>query len=132
MTQDGDQRGQGTPGGEAAGPASGTVFPGPARAGGDDLVQLIDAAGVRHPHGHYDDLVADVDGAALQKLYEDMVVVRRIDAEATALQRQGELALWPPAARSGSGPDRFRPCPALRRLRLLQLPRERRRLLPRR
>lgn len=108
MTQDGDQRGQGTPGGEAAGPASGTVFPGPARAGGDDLVQLIDAAGVRHPHGHYDDLVADVDGAALQKLYEDMVVVRRIDAEATALQRQGELALWPPllgqeAAQIGSG-----------------------------
>ena len=25
-----------------------------------------------------------------------MVVIRRIDAEATALQRQGELALWPP------------------------------------
>jgi len=37
-----------------------------------------------------------------------MVVVRRIDAEATALQRQGELALWPPllgqeAAQIGSG-----------------------------
>src|SRR5699024_7111902 len=29
-------------------------------------------------------------------LYRDMRVVRRIDDEATALQRQGELALWPP------------------------------------
>ncbi len=29
-------------------------------------------------------------------LYEDLVVVRRIDTEATALQRQGELGLWPP------------------------------------
>jgi pyruvate dehydrogenase E1 component alpha subunit len=37
-----------------------------------------------------------------------MVVIRRIDTEATALQRQGELALWPPllgqeAAQIGSG-----------------------------
>ncbi|MPY11800.1 pyruvate dehydrogenase (acetyl-transferring) E1 component subunit alpha [Arthrobacter sp. KR32] len=69
---------------------------------------MVDHHGVRHPNRHYDALVADVDGAALQKLYEDMVVVRRIDAEATALQRQGELALWPPllgqeAAQIGSG-----------------------------
>lgn len=90
------------------GPVCGTVFPGPSRDGADDLVQLIDHHGVRHPHEYYDDLVTDVDGAALQKLYEDMVVVRRIDAEATALQRQGELALWPPllgqeAAQIGSG-----------------------------
>ncbi|MBG6217416.1 pyruvate dehydrogenase E1 component alpha subunit [Arthrobacter sp. CAN_A6] len=75
---------------------------------GTDLIQLIDALGTRHPNPHYDPLVADVDGAALQALYEDMVVVRRIDAEATALQRQGELALWPPllgqeAAQIGSG-----------------------------
>nr|WP_235830581.1 pyruvate dehydrogenase (acetyl-transferring) E1 component subunit alpha [Arthrobacter cheniae] len=96
--------------------AGGTVLPGPARVGGDDLVQLVDHHGVRHPHRHYDELIADVDGAAVQKLYEDMVVVRRIDAEATALQRQGELALWPPllgqeAAQIGSGralrPDDF-------------------------
>ena len=37
-----------------------------------------------------------------------MTVIRRIDVEATALQRQGELALWPPllgqeAAQIGSG-----------------------------
>jgi pyruvate dehydrogenase E1 component alpha subunit len=44
----------------------------------------------------YWDLVADVDAAQLRDLYRDMVVVRRIDAEAMALQRQGELALWAP------------------------------------
>ncbi len=109
MAQDGTRPGPESTGGmNAADTTSGTVHPGPQRAGGDDLMQLIDHKGVRHPHGHYDDLVADVDGAALQKLYEDMVVVRRIDAEATALQRQGELALWPPllgqeAAQIGSG-----------------------------
>jgi 2-oxoisovalerate dehydrogenase E1 component alpha subunit len=109
MTQDGARPGSGFTGGDDdAGPASGLVLPGPARPGADEPVQLIDPSGVRHPHGHYDPLVADVDGAALQKLYEDMVVVRRIDAEATALQRQGELALWPPllgqeAAQIGSG-----------------------------
>ncbi|WP_026550545.1 pyruvate dehydrogenase (acetyl-transferring) E1 component subunit alpha [Arthrobacter sp. Br18] len=77
-------------------------------AAGSNLIQLVDALGVRHPNPHYDPLVADVDGAALRSLYEDMVVVRRIDSEATALQRQGELALWPPllgqeAAQIGSG-----------------------------
>ena len=44
----------------------------------------------------YDAWVADVSGEQLAALYEDMVVVRRIDTEATALQRQGELGLWPP------------------------------------
>ncbi len=109
MSQDGTRPGPGSTGEtNAADTRSGTVHPGPSRAGADDLVQLIDHHGVRHPHEYYDDLVTDVDGAALQKLYEDMVVVRRIDAEATALQRQGELALWPPllgqeAAQIGSG-----------------------------
>ncbi|GAA1122057.1 pyruvate dehydrogenase (acetyl-transferring) E1 component subunit alpha [Arthrobacter flavus] len=79
-----------------------------ASAGEDSLIQLLTPAGVRQSSGDYDRWVADVDGPALQALYEDMVVVRRIDAEATALQRQGELALWPPllgqeAAQIGSG-----------------------------
>jgi 2-oxoisovalerate dehydrogenase E1 component alpha subunit len=59
-------------------------------------VRLIDADGVRHPDATYDPWVEDVDPAALLRLYQDMVVVRRIDTEATALQRQGQLALWPP------------------------------------
>jgi 2-oxoisovalerate dehydrogenase E1 component alpha subunit len=44
----------------------------------------------------YSRWVADVDPEQLAALYEDMVVCRRIDVEATALQRQGELGLWPP------------------------------------
>ena len=42
-------------------------------------------------------------------LYRDLVLVRRVDVEATALQRQGELGLWASllgqeAAQVGSGP----------------------------
>ncbi|MBD4655795.1 pyruvate dehydrogenase (acetyl-transferring) E1 component subunit alpha, partial [Xanthomonas citri pv. citri] len=53
---------------------------------------------------------------ALAALYRQMAVVRRLDVEATHLQRQGELALWPPllgqeAAQVGSAvalrPDDF-------------------------
>jgi len=34
----------------------------------------------------------------LRTLYRDMVISRGLDTEATALQRQGELGLWPPLA----------------------------------
>ena len=40
--------------------------------------------------------LSDVDPDDRLRLYEDMVVVRRFDTEAIALQRQGQLALWPP------------------------------------
>ncbi|WP_442951285.1 pyruvate dehydrogenase (acetyl-transferring) E1 component subunit alpha [Paenarthrobacter sp. Z7-10] len=77
---------------------------------GQDLetVQLISAAGERLSHPEFDPWVADVTEAQLTGLYEDMVVIRRIDTEATHLQRQGELALWPPllgqeASQIGSG-----------------------------
>lgn len=63
-----------------------------------DLVQLLDQAGVRHANPEFDRWVADVDTDALIGLHRDMAVIRRLDAEATALQRQGELALWPPLA----------------------------------
>jgi 2-oxoisovalerate dehydrogenase E1 component alpha subunit len=73
-----------------------------------EFLQLLDPSGARVASAEFDPVVADVDGPALLALYEDMVVVRRLDAEATALQRQGELALWPPllgqeAAQIGSG-----------------------------
>jgi len=75
-----------------------------------DVVQVLDEAGARHGSAEQDRWLAglDADPASALRLYEDMVVVRRIDAEATALQRQGELALWPPllgqeAAQIGSG-----------------------------
>ena len=62
----------------------------------DETVQLVDATGRRHPNPDYDPWVADVDVAALGRLYRDMVIVRRLDAEGVALQRQGQLGLWPP------------------------------------
>ena len=73
-----------------------------------EMLQLLDEHGVRIPSPEFDPIVTDLDGGRLLALYEDMVVVRRIDAEGTALQRQGELALWPPllgqeAAQVGSG-----------------------------
>ena len=84
--------------------------------GFDGLVQLISVDGQRTVGCPYWELVADVDAAQLRDLYRDMAVVRRIDAEAMALQRQGELALWAPllgqeAAQVGSAralrPDDF-------------------------
>jgi 2-oxoisovalerate dehydrogenase E1 component alpha subunit len=72
------------------------------------MVQLISATGERISHPEFDPWVADVTAEQLTGFYEDMVVIRRIDTEATHLQRQGELALWPPllgqeASQIGSG-----------------------------
>ena len=81
-------------GGIAAGP--GTTMTGHQGGAGGDMVQLITPAGERVSHPEYDPWVREVSDEQLCSLYEDMVVIRRIDAEATALQRQGELGLWPP------------------------------------
>ncbi|WP_407079965.1 pyruvate dehydrogenase (acetyl-transferring) E1 component subunit alpha [Arthrobacter zhaoxinii] len=62
----------------------------------DPYVQLVTPDGIRTPDPLYDRWIEDIDGARLQELYIDMAVIRRIDTEATALQRQGELGLWPP------------------------------------
>jgi pyruvate dehydrogenase E1 component alpha subunit len=59
-----------------------------------DLVQLLTPEGVRVADDTYDPWVADVDENALRSLYRDLVLVRRFDTEAVALQRQGELGLW--------------------------------------
>jgi|SRR5690625_2601521 len=74
----------------------------------DTLVQLLDPEGRRLSHSRYDRWVSHLGPAELRDLYRDMVLARRFDAEATALQRQGELSLWPPslgqeAAQVGSG-----------------------------
>ena len=62
----------------------------------DPVVQLIRPDGSRVRDALYDRWVEDIDAGALRSLYRDMVLVRRIDTEATSLQRQGELGLWPP------------------------------------
>lgn len=74
----------------------------------DGLVQLLTPAGERVDHPDYTPRVAHLDADALRGLYRDMVLVRRFDTEATALQRQGELGLWAQslgqeAAQVGSG-----------------------------
>ena len=62
----------------------------------DTVVLLAENGGQLLADELFSPYIADVDDAELCRIYEDLVVVRRIDAEATALQRQGELALWAP------------------------------------
>ncbi|MGV9724544.1 pyruvate dehydrogenase (acetyl-transferring) E1 component subunit alpha [Nocardia beijingensis] len=59
-------------------------------------VQLVQPDGRRVLDREHAALVADIGPDALRALYADMVVARRIDLEATALQRQGQLGLWAP------------------------------------
>ncbi|MEO6822628.1 MAG: thiamine pyrophosphate-dependent enzyme, partial [Candidatus Nanopelagicales bacterium] len=73
--------------------------------GGPELIQLLTPEGERVHHPDYD---VDLTTEQLRALYRDLVLVRRVDTEATALQRQGELGLWAPllgqeAAQVGSG-----------------------------
>ena len=70
-----------------------------------ELVQLLTPEGERVEHPDYD---VDLSAEELRGLYRDMVLTRRFDAEATSLQRQGELGLWASllgqeAAQIGSG-----------------------------
>jgi pyruvate dehydrogenase E1 component alpha subunit len=87
------------------GPDLGEVF-GPSHDGhGAELVQLLTPEGQRLEHP---DFSFDLDDEAIMGFYRDLVMTRRIDAEATALQRQGELGIWASllgqeAAQIGSG-----------------------------
>ncbi|MCW2778489.1 MAG: pyruvate dehydrogenase (acetyl-transferring) component subunit alpha, partial [Frankiales bacterium] len=72
---------------------------------GPELVQLLTPEGERLTHPDYD---VDLTDDEYRDLYRDLVLVRRIDVEATALQRQGELGIWAAllgqeAAQVGSG-----------------------------
>lgn len=74
----------------------------------ETFVQLLTPEGARTASPHYDPLIEDLTLEDLRTLYRDMALVRRFDMEATSLQRQGQLALWPPlqgqeAAQIGSG-----------------------------
>jgi 2-oxoisovalerate dehydrogenase E1 component alpha subunit len=89
----------------AFGPALGEVF-GPEHEGaGPELIQLLTPEGERVEHP---DFSFDLDDDAIKGFYRDLVMTRRIDTEATALQRQGELGIWASllgqeAAQIGSG-----------------------------
>ncbi len=72
---------------------------------GAQLVQLLTPEGERVEHPQYS---IDLTDSEYRGLYRDLVLVRRVDVEATALQRQGELGIWASllgqeAAQIGSG-----------------------------
>ncbi|MFD7100271.1 pyruvate dehydrogenase (acetyl-transferring) E1 component subunit alpha [Streptomyces xanthophaeus] len=75
------------------------------------LVQLLTPEGDRvesAENAEFAPFVADITTEDLRGLYLDMVLTRRFDGDATALQRQGELGLWASllgqeAAQIGSG-----------------------------
>jgi 2-oxoisovalerate dehydrogenase E1 component alpha subunit len=70
-----------------------------------ELVQLLSPEGERVDHPSYS---FAGDDETIKGYYRDMVLTRRVDTEATALQRQGELGIWASclgqeAAQIGSG-----------------------------
>ncbi|MCE4024739.1 pyruvate dehydrogenase (acetyl-transferring) E1 component subunit alpha [Microbacterium sp. Au-Mic1] len=62
----------------------------------DEPAGLIDAHGRRRNDTRLSPYAADVSSAQLLSLLRDMIVLRRLDTEGVALQRQGQLGLWAP------------------------------------
>ena len=78
-------------------PAPGTPAPDLDLAGAvDQPLRVLDEEGRRRPDARLDAHLRDVDETLLAGLLRDMTVIRALDDEAVALQRQGELGLWPP------------------------------------
>ena len=78
---------------------------GAGQVGDLELVQLLTPEGERREHPEHAFAGTDED---IRGFHRDMVLSRRVDAEATALQRQGELGIWASclgqeAAQVGSG-----------------------------
>ncbi len=93
------------------GPDLGEVFGPQQSGGGPELVQLLTPEGERVEHPDFsfgDDLSAEEEAETIRGFYRDMVLTRRVDTEATGLQRHGELGIWAQllgqeAAQIGSG-----------------------------
>jgi 2-oxoisovalerate dehydrogenase E1 component alpha subunit len=78
---------------EVFGPAHQANEPG----GAPNLVQLLSPEGERVEHPDFsfgDDLGRDELAEQVRGFFRDMTLTRRIDVEATALQRHGELGIW--------------------------------------
>jgi len=76
--------------------------------GGTELVQLLTPEGERIENPTFGHYIQDITAGDIRNLYRDMVLVRRFDREANALQRQGQLGIWVPllgqeAAQIGAG-----------------------------
>ena len=59
-----------------------------------DMVQLLNPEGERVSHPDFEFSPDRPEDEAVRGFYRDMVLTRRLDVEATALQRHGELGLW--------------------------------------
>lgn len=73
-----------------------------------EMVQLLGPDGKLGTDAMFSEYADRLDAEKLRGFYADMAAIRRFDQEATALQRQGQLALWVPltgqeAAQIGSG-----------------------------
>ncbi|GAA1264116.1 pyruvate dehydrogenase (acetyl-transferring) E1 component subunit alpha [Arthrobacter pascens] len=73
-----------------------------------EMVQLLGPDGKLGTDAMFSEYAERLDAEKLRGFYADMTAIRRFDQEATALQRQGQLALWVPltgqeAAQIGSG-----------------------------
>ncbi|KRE68446.1 pyruvate dehydrogenase (acetyl-transferring) E1 component subunit alpha [Arthrobacter sp. Soil736] len=73
-----------------------------------EMVQLLGPDGTLGTDPVFSEYAERLDAEKLRGFYADMAAIRRFDQEATALQRQGQLALWVPltgqeAAQIGSG-----------------------------
>lgn len=62
-----------------------------------ERIQIMDENGTVHEHPTYSRYIEDVNADTLREAYRLMYTTRRFDDEATALQRQGQLALWVPS-----------------------------------
>jgi 2-oxoisovalerate dehydrogenase E1 component alpha subunit len=88
----------------ASAPAAAAGLP-PGAGAPEELIQLLTPEGERVTHPDYP---LEISAQEVQDLYRDLVLVRRLDTEAIALQRQGELGIWASllgqeAAQIGSG-----------------------------
>jgi 2-oxoisovalerate dehydrogenase E1 component alpha subunit len=97
VTSSGNDGGFGSGLGDVFGPHRGAESP--------ELIQLLTPEGERIEHPEF---AFDLDDDAIRGFYRDLVMTRRVDTEATALQRQGELGIWASllgqeAAQIGSG-----------------------------
>lgn len=64
--------------------------------GVDDVVQMLTPDGTRVPNSDFDAYAHELTVDDLKGFYRDMALIRRVDAEGNALQRQGQLGLWVP------------------------------------
>jgi 2-oxoisovalerate dehydrogenase E1 component subunit alpha len=83
--------------GSGFGPDLAEVFGPSHQDGGPELVQLLTPEGERVENADFSfggDSTPDEEAETVRGFYRDMVLTRRIDTEATALQRHGELGIW--------------------------------------